>query len=63
MATVISYQESGFIGQALKINGKTVCILHPTTATDQAMQALARRLMRGQGIDCRQCAGCPVGLN
>lgn len=61
MATVINYQESGFIGQVLRINGKPICILHPATATDPALRAAARRLMHGEGIDCGRCAGCPVG--
>lgn len=61
MATVISYRESGFIGQVLKINDKVICVLHPATATDPGLQALALRLMQGEGIDCTKCAGCPVG--
>lgn len=62
MATVIRYEEPGFIGQALKINNELVCVLPPAASADARHQALVRRLMSDEGIDCRECGGCPVGL-
>lgn len=61
MATVITYDEAGFIGQVLKINGRVVCVLPTAAATDPDIQALVRRLMHGEGVTCRACGGCPVG--
>ena len=61
MATVITYDEVGFIGQVLKVNGRVVCVLPSSTATDPDTQTLVRRLMHGEGIDCQACGGCPVG--
>jgi hypothetical protein len=61
MATVITYDEPGFIGRVLETAGEIVCILASATATDRVIQGQVRRMMSGQGIDCRKCAGCPVG--
>ena len=61
MATVVTYDKPGFEGHVLETAGKVVCILTPAAATDTGVQARIRRLLRGQGIDCRACAGCPVG--
>ena len=61
MATVETFDRPGFEAHVLKQNGKIVCVLAPAAAIDHAIQARVRRLMRGQGIDCRKCAGCPVG--
>lgn len=51
----------GHIAQAFEINGEMFCVLAPETATDQAIQGQVRRLMKGQGVDCGVCRGCPVG--
>lgn len=61
MATVITYAAPGFEGHVLEADGEIVCILAPAAATDCEIQARVRRLMHGQGIDCRICRGCPVG--
>ncbi|WP_236241116.1 hypothetical protein [Streptomyces sp. CC228A] len=61
MATVITYDEPDFIGQALTINGELTCVLPSTATTHPEHQALVRRLMRGAGVDCLACGGCPVG--
>jgi hypothetical protein len=61
VATVITYTKPGFTGHVLEHNGEIVCILTAAAATDTGIQARVRRLMRGQGIDCRKCGGCPVG--
>lgn len=61
MATVIQYDEPGFIGRVLDVAGEIVCILAPAASTDCVIQARIRRTFRGQGIDCRTCAECPVG--
>lgn len=61
MATVVELDRPGFEGQVLYLNGEVVCILTPAAAEDRAIQARVRRLMHGQGIDCRKCRGCPVG--
>ncbi len=61
MATVISYDRPDFTGQALKINGELICVLPPAASSDPDHQALVRRLMRGEGVDCLACGGCPVG--
>lgn len=51
----------GHIVQAYRIDGEMVCVLTPQAATDRAIQGRARRLLKGQGVDCRACRGCPVG--
>jgi hypothetical protein len=61
MATVITYDKPGFMGHVLEMSGEIVCVLAPTAFTDTRIQVLVRRLMLGQGIDCRKCHGCPVG--
>ena len=61
MATVVEFDRAGFEGHVLEKEGKIVCILAPAAATDPAIQARVRRLLHGQGIDCRTCCGCPVG--
>jgi hypothetical protein len=60
VATVITYDKPGFEGHVLERNGEIVCILTSAAATDTAIQNRVRRLMHGQGIDCRKCGGCPV---
>lgn len=61
MATVVEFDRPGFEGHVLEEDGEIVCILTPAAATDRAIQGRVRRLMHGQGIDCRTCLGCPVG--
>ncbi len=61
MATVVQFNRPGFEGHVLEKDGKIVCVLASAAATDLAVQARVRRLMHGQGIDCRKCRGCPVG--
>jgi hypothetical protein len=61
MATVITYNKPGFIGQALRIDGRLVCVLPSAAVTDPGHQALVRRLMSSAGVNCRECGGCPVG--
>jgi hypothetical protein len=61
MTTVVTFDRPGFEGHALEQDGESVCVLAPAAATDRAIQARIRRLLRGQGIDCRSCRGCPVG--
>ena len=61
MATVVTFDRPGFEGHVLERNGKIVCILAPAAATDKGIQARIRRLAKGQGIDCKECLGCPVG--
>lgn len=61
MATVVEFDRAGFEGHVLEEDGEIVCILTPAAATDPVIQARVRRLMHGQGIDCRKCRGCPVG--
>jgi hypothetical protein len=61
MTTIVEFDRAGFEGHVLKEGDEIVCILAPAAATDPAIQARVRRLMHGQGIDCRKCCGCPVG--
>lgn len=61
MATVITYDEPGFKGRVLAVAGEIVCILASAAKTDSLTQAGIRRTAKSQGIDCRSCAGCPVG--
>lgn len=51
----------GHIAQAFQIDGEMMCVLTPDAATDRAIQWRIRRLLKGQGVDCRSCCGCPVG--
>lgn len=51
----------GHQADAVEIAGEMVCVLCPEAATDQAIQGNIRRLMKGVGVDCRSCRGCPVG--
>jgi hypothetical protein len=61
MATVITFDRPGFTAELLETGGQIVCVLATAAATDTVIQARVRRMMRGQGIDCRMCLGCPVG--
>jgi acyl-CoA reductase-like NAD-dependent aldehyde dehydrogenase len=61
MATIIKYDEPGFMGSMVEVRGKIVCILAPAAMADRAIQARLRRAFRGQGVDCSACAQCPVG--
>lgn len=62
MSTVIDLDLGpGHYAHALKIDGEMVCILTPQAATDTDVQEHVRRLMKGQGTDCRKCRGCAVG--
>lgn len=61
MATVVTFDRTGFEAHVLEEDGEVVCILTPAAATNPAIQARVRRLAHGQGIDCRKCCGCPVG--
>lgn len=61
MSTVINFERPGFIATSALIAEEVVCILTPAAATDVRIQERVRRLMKGQGIDCRLCGGCPVG--
>ncbi|MFG2503625.1 hypothetical protein ACGFSB_36115 [Streptomyces sp. NPDC048441] len=61
MATVITYDKPGFIGHVLEVSGEIVCVLSPAAFTDAALRDRVKRLMRGQGIDCGKCFGCPIG--
>lgn len=61
MTTVVTFDRPGFEAHVLEVDGEIVCILAPAAAVEPAIQARVRRLMRGQGIDCRKCRACPVG--
>ena len=61
MVTVVQFNRAGFEAHVLKKEGEIVCILAPAAAHDPVIQARVRRLMHGQGIDCRKCRACPVG--
>lgn len=61
MATIVEFDRPGFEAHILERDKEIVCILTPAAATDPAIQARVRRLMQGQGIDCRICRSCPVG--
>jgi hypothetical protein len=61
MATVITYDKPGFSGHVLETAAERLCILASAAKTDRVIQARIRRTFLGQGIDCRTCAGCPVG--
>lgn len=61
MAIMVTYDEPGFMGRVLETAEGIVCVLSSAASKDRVIQARVRRLMNGQGIDCRSCAGCPVG--
>lgn len=61
MATIVTFDRPGFMGQVVEIRGEIVCVLASAAATDAGVQSHVRRLMKGEGIDCRTCGGCPVG--
>lgn len=61
MATVVTFDRPGFEGHLLEQDGEIVCVLAPAAFTDTGIQARVRRLAHGQGIDCGNCLGCPVG--
>jgi hypothetical protein len=63
MATAITYDlEPGHIADVLEINGENVCVLNPKVFTDRDTRSLVKSWMRGQGLDCEACLGCPVGV-
>lgn len=53
--------ESTFLGCTDQVDGEKVCVLTPRAAKDRVIQERVRRFMKGQGLDCRVCRGCPVG--
>lgn len=64
MSTVIELDlGAGHEAHAVRVEDKMVCVLAPQAATDACMQGRIRRLMRGEGVDCRACRGCPVGTS
>lgn len=64
MSTVIELDlGAGHVADLLQIEGKMVCVLAPQAATDPSVQQRIRRLMRGEGLDCRTCRGCAVGTS
>ncbi|MFJ2515564.1 hypothetical protein ACIPEL_36105 [Streptomyces griseoviridis] len=62
MAKAITHRQPGFIADVLEVDGETVCLLTPDVATDAATRALVESWMTSQGVDCRACRGCPVGV-
>jgi hypothetical protein len=62
MSTVVELDlGAGHEAHVFKINGETVCVLSPNVATDTRIQERVRRLVRGEGLECRECRGCIVG--
>ena len=62
MSTVIDADLGpGHIAQYFVINNEAVCVLTPAALTSGALQDRVRRLLAGQGVDCRACRNCPVG--
>jgi hypothetical protein len=62
MSTVVELDlGEGHHAHALRIEGEMVCVLSPAARTDSRIQAGIRRFMQGQGVDCSECRGCPVG--
>lgn len=61
MATMVTFDRTGFEAHFLEREGEIVCILAPAAAHDPVFQARVRELTHGQGIDCRNCRGCAVG--
>lgn len=62
MSTVVELDlGAGHEADALEVNGETVCVLNPKVATDARIQERVRRLMEGEGRNCRECRGCIVG--
>lgn len=62
MNTVINVDLGpGHIASVFKIGDGMVCVLTPEAVADSAVQKRIRRLLKGQGLDCRSCCGCPVG--
>lgn len=61
MSTVIYWDRAGFVASSATIEGEMVCILTPDAVDDRLIQADVRRLMKGRGIDCATCQGCPIG--
>jgi hypothetical protein len=51
----------GKIAYPTQVAGKMVCVLTPRAVEDRAIQERVRRFMKGQGRDCGNCRGCPVG--
>ena len=52
---------SGTVGWAAKVNGSMVCIAAPHVLHDPAGRREMRELVRRQGGNCADCAGCPIG--
>jgi hypothetical protein len=62
MSTVVEHDFGpGHEAHAVRVNGEMVCVLSPAVATDSRIQERVRRLMWGEGRDCRSCLGCIVG--
>lgn len=62
MSNVISLDLGPtFIASVAQAAGEMVCILNPKAASEARIQARVRSFMKGQGMDCGKCGGCPVG--
>lgn len=61
MSKVIELDLGPHLAHAIRVDGEMVCVLTPQAADDERVQGLVRRFMQGEGVDCRSCAGCPVG--
>lgn len=62
MPTIITHDAPGFTALVTETAQGIVCILASAAATDSVIQARIRRMAAGQGIDCRTCRGCFVGI-
>lgn len=62
MSTVVELDlGAAHEAHVFEVHGETVCVLSPNVATDTRIQERVRRLVQGEGLDCRACRGCIVG--
>ncbi|KAF0651327.1 hypothetical protein K701_04140 [Streptomyces fradiae ATCC 10745 = DSM 40063] len=62
MSTAIALDLGpAFYCHRAQINGEPVCALTPRAFDEPAVRQLVQNALRQQGIDCRECRGCPVG--
>lgn len=52
-----------FIGQALKVDNRIVCVVPRQLSAQGADRSAMRELVEGLGGSCGECRNCPVGRN
>lgn len=50
-----------FLGLAVIVSGRLVCVAAPSYKKDPVVQRTVRTMVRRLGGDCGTCRNCPIG--